>query len=178
MIFHETTVAGAYVIEPEPHRDDRGYFARVFCREEFGGRGLETSVSQCNLSLNNRRGILRGLHFQENPHGEVKLVRCVSGAIFDVVLDLRPSSPTYLHHQGVVLSPENLKALYIPLGCAHGFQALENDSTVLYQMSHPYVPGAGRGVRWNDPAFAIEWPLPDPVMADRDASYPDYLPRG
>lgn len=175
MIFVPTQVEGAFRIEPEAHEDDRGSFARVFCRREFEEHGLEPFVAQSSLSFNRRRGTLRGMHYQAAPHEEVKVVRCVRGAIHDVVLDLRPDSPTYLRHDHAVLSADNRVALYIPAGCAHGFQTLEDGSEVLYQMNEFYAPGHGRGVRWDDPAFGIEWPIEDPVMHPRDASYPDYV---
>jgi dTDP-4-dehydrorhamnose 3,5-epimerase len=175
MIFRPTPVAGAYVIEPQPHVDERGSFARVWCQHELEAQGLSTRIAQCNVSSNRSRGILRGLHYQAAPHEEVKLVRCTAGAIYDVALDLRPDSPTYLRHAAVELSAENHLTLYIPQGCAHGFQTLQDDSEVFYQMSEFYAPGHGRGVRWNDPAFGIAWPIADPIMIDRDRDYPDYV---
>lgn len=175
MIFTPTAVAGAFLIEPESHADERGSFTRVYCQREFESNGLDSSVAQSSLSFNRRRGTLRGLHYQVAPSEEVKVVRCVRGSIFDVVLDLRPDSPSFLEHYGVVLSAENRQALYIPMGCAHGFQALEDASEILYQMSEFYAPEHGRGVRWNDPAFGIEWPIDDPILLERDASYPDYV---
>jgi dTDP-4-dehydrorhamnose 3,5-epimerase len=174
MIFRDTPVEGVYIVEVEPYIGPRGVFARTFCQEEFEAQGLDPRVSQCNLSHNPYRGTLRGLHYQSEPHGEVKLVRCVTGAIFDVAVDLRPGSPTYLRHAAIVLSAENRRALYIPKGCAHGFQTLEDDSGVLYQMSDPYAPDHRSGVRWDDPAFGIDWPISNPFMIDRDANYPDY----
>jgi len=177
MIFVPTAVEGAYRIEPEMHRDHRGSFTRVFCRREFEEQGLEPFVAQASLSFNARRGTHRGMLYQAAPAEEVKVMRCVRGAIHDVVLDLRPESPTYLRHDAVVLSAENHLALYIPAGCAHGFQTLEDDTEVLYQMSEFYTPELGRGVRWDDPAFGIEWPLPEEaILLERDASYPDYVP--
>ena len=174
MIFREVAVEGARVVEPQRHDDPRGFFARTWCRREFAEQGLETRLEQCNTSWNLRKGTLRGMHFQADPFGEAKLVRCTRGAMLDVVLDLRPSSPTYLRHAAVTLTWENRLALYIPEGCAHGFQALEDGTEVFYQMSAAYEPGAGRGVRWDDPAFGIEWPLHPPILSERDASWPDY----
>ena len=179
MILTETSIAGAYVIEPEPAGDERGLFARTFDAEEFASRGLDGRVSQCNTSFNPRAGTLRGLHYQAAPHGEAKLVRCTRGAIYDVAVDLRAGSPSYMRWFAAELSAENRRAFFIPDGCAHGFQTLAPDSEVLYQMSTPYVPGSGRGVRWDDPAFAVQWPDPPPggrTMSERDASYPDLAP--
>jgi dTDP-4-dehydrorhamnose 3,5-epimerase len=179
VIFTDTPISGAYLIEPEPSADERGLFARTFCAEEFAGRGLDARVSQCNTSANRRAGTLRGLHYQADPHGEAKLVRCTRGAIFDVAVDLRSSSGTYLRWAAAELTADNRQAFFIPAGCAHGFQTLADDSEVLYQMSTPYVPGSGRGVRWNDPAFGIAWPGPPPAgrtMSERDRGYPDLTP--
>ena len=179
MRFTETPVAGALVVEPEPIEDERGFFARTFSVEEFAARGLDTRVDQCSVSFNARAGTLRGMHYQEAPHGETKLVRCTRGGIYDVALDLRPGSPTYLRWAGVELSADDGRALYIPEGCAHGFQSLADGTEVLYQISTPYVPSAARGVRWDDPAFGIDWP-PAPAggrtMSERDAEYPDFEP--
>ena len=173
MIFTETAIPGAFVVRPEAHRDERGSFARIFCEEAFRAHGLAGHLSQCNLSHNRARGTLRGLHYQADPHGEDKLVRCISGAIFDVCVDLRADSPTRLRHVAVELTAENQLALYVPRGCAHGFQALADHATVLYMMSAPYVPDAARGVLWNDPALGIRWPLDPGVMSDRDRNLPD-----
>jgi dTDP-4-dehydrorhamnose 3,5-epimerase len=174
--FTETPLPGAWTIELEELEDERGWFARTFDAEEFRKRGLNPDVVQCNASFNRRAGTLRGMHYQAAPHGESKLVRCVRGAIFDVAIDLRPDSPAYRNWHGVELSAENRLAFYIPAGLAHGFQTLEDNSEVLYQMGDPYVPEAGRGVRWDDLAFAIEWPVleGERTISVRDASYPDY----
>ena len=177
MIFLTTPIDGAWVVTPEPIEDQRGLFARTFCTEEFAARGLDTRVAQCNTSFNDRAGTLRGLHYQAEPDGEAKLVRCTQGAIYDVAVDLRPGSPTFRKWFGVELSAANRHAFFIPEGCAHGFQTLQDASEVLYQMSTPYVPGAGRGVRWDDPGFGISWPEPPAggrTMAERDAGYPDF----
>jgi dTDP-4-dehydrorhamnose 3,5-epimerase len=176
MRFHETPLPGVWLIEPERLGDERGWFARTFDREQFRERGMNPEVVQCNASFNARRDTLRGMHYQAEPHGESKLVRCVRGAIFDVAADLRRHSPTYRGWHGVQLSAENGHALYIPAGLAHGFQTLAEDCEVLYQMGYPYVPEAARGVRFDDPAFAIEWPAPRGarIVSERDASYPDF----
>jgi dTDP-4-dehydrorhamnose 3,5-epimerase len=177
MIFHEAPIPGVWLIEPERFNDERGWFVRTFDREEFRTRGLDHEVVQCNASYNAKRDTLRGMHYQAEPHGESKLVRCVSGAIFDVALDLRRDSPTYLAWHGVELSAENGHALYIPAGLAHGFQTLLDNSNVLYQMGQPYVPEAARGVRFDDPAFAIAWPESrDRIVSERDAGYADFAP--
>jgi dTDP-4-dehydrorhamnose 3,5-epimerase len=176
MIFRRLAVPDARVIELEPHRDERGFFARTWCRREFREEGLETTVAQCSLSYNRRRGTLRGMHFQAPPHGEVKIVRCVRGAIHDVIIDLRPGSPTFTRHVAVELTADNRHALYVPKGFAHGFQTLEDDTEVLYRMSEFYAPDHARGVRFDDPAFAIEWPVSAPIVKERDRSWPDFDP--
>jgi dTDP-4-dehydrorhamnose 3,5-epimerase len=173
MKFGATTLSGVMLIDLEKRGDDRGYFARTFCAEEFARHGLVTTFVQVNHSHSARRGTLRGLHFQRAPHGEDKLIRVVRGAIHDVVLDLRPSSPSYGRAEGFHLSAENGRMVYVPAGCAHGFQTLEDDTDAIYQVSHPYTPAAEGGVRWNDPAFAIDWPLPVAVITEKDASWPD-----
>jgi dTDP-4-dehydrorhamnose 3,5-epimerase len=178
MRFLQTPLPGAWIIELEQIEDERGSFARSFDAQEFAARGLNPAVAQCNISLNARRDTLRGMHYQAEPHGESKLVRCVRGAIFDVAVDLRPGSPTLCCWHGIELSAENRLAYYIPAGLAHGFQTLTDDTEVLYQMGNAYVPAAGRGVRFDDPAFAIEWPAPhgERVLSERDRSYPDFRP--
>jgi dTDP-4-dehydrorhamnose 3,5-epimerase len=176
MRFCETKVAGAWLIEPEPVADERGFFARVFCREEFAEHGLNPDLAQGNVSYNHARGTLRGMHYQAAPHQEAKLVRCTRGAIWDVALDLRPGSPTYLAWAGYELSDANRSMLYVPEGCAHGFLTLTDGAEVTYQMSAPYAPAAARGVRWDDPAFGIDWPGEVVVINQRDASYPDTEP--
>jgi dTDP-4-dehydrorhamnose 3,5-epimerase len=174
VIFSEASVDGALIVDVERHDDERGYFARTWCAQEFADNGLNPGLSQASVSFSRRRGTLRGLHYQAPPHAEDKLVRCPRGAIYDVVLDLRPGSPTYLRHFGLALDEETHRALYVPKGCAHGFQTLTEDTLVFYQMSEPHAPESARGVRWDDPAFGIEWPLPDPILKERDATYPDY----
>jgi dTDP-4-dehydrorhamnose 3,5-epimerase len=176
MRFTETKVAGAFLIEPEPIADERGFFARTWCREEFAGHGLTGELAQANISYNHRRGTLRGLHYQAAPHAEAKLVRVTRGAIWDLALDLRRDSPTYLAWFGAELTDENRQMLYVPEGCAHGFLTLTDDAEVAYQMSAPYAPEAARGVRFDDPAFAIEWPGEVVVINERDRTYPDFAP--
>jgi dTDP-4-dehydrorhamnose 3,5-epimerase len=174
MKFVSTPLAGAYVIELEPAFDERGFFARTWCRDEFATHGLNPSLSQCSLSWNKRKGTLRGMHFQDAPYQEAKLVRCSSGSIYDVILDLRPESATFKQWFAVELSAVNHKTLYVPEGFAHGFQALEDSSAVFYQISEAYRPEYARGVRWNDPNFQIRWPIPQPILSPRDAAFPDY----
>ena len=169
MRFQDTPLAGAYVIEPEPIEDDRGAFMRTFCREEFEAHGLIGVFVQCNVSYNTRKATLRGLHFQKPPHEEGKLVRCTAGAVFDVIVDIRPESQTYCRWFGVELTRDNRHALYIPPGFAHGFQTLADHSEIFYQMTEFHHPESGVGLRWNDPAFGIEWPLPNPIISRRDA---------
>lgn len=174
MQFTPLSISGAYLVDLEFKEDDRGSFARTWCQEEFAALGLAERFVQCSLSRNLRRGTLRGMHYQAEPHAEAKLVRCVRGAIYDVVLDLRRDSPTFCQWAAVELTDINYRALYLPRGCAHGFQTLEDDSEIFYQISDFYAPEAARGVRWNDPRFAIDWPLAAPVMSDRDRNYPDF----
>jgi dTDP-4-dehydrorhamnose 3,5-epimerase len=176
MKFHETPLPGVWLIEPERIGDGRGWFARTFDRDEFQARGLNPDVAQCNASHNARRDTLRGMHYQVEPHGESKLVRCTRGAIFDVAVDLRRDSIGFRAWHGVELSAENGHALYIPAGLAHGFQTLVDDCEVIYQMGHGYVPDAARGVRFDDPAFGIAWPAPhgQRIVSERDAGYPGY----
>lgn len=174
MRFTETPLAGAFVIELELLRDDRGFFARTFDVEEFRRHGLEPAVVQCNTSFNERAGTLRGLHYQADPDGECKLVRCTGGAIYDVIVDLRQDSETYCRWFAVELSADKARQLYVPRGMAHGFQTLVDDSEVAYQMSHVHVPEQARGVRWDDPAFGIEWPEAERTISDRDGTYPDF----
>jgi dTDP-4-dehydrorhamnose 3,5-epimerase len=161
-------------MDPEPREDERGFFARTWCERECGERGMNLHVAQCNVSFNKKVGTLRGLHYQAAPFEEAKLVRCTHGSIYDVIVDLRPASPTFKRHLAVVLSAGNRRALYVPEGCAHGFQTLEDDTEVFYQMSAPYSADHARGVRWDDPAFGIEWPAAERNMADRDRAYPDF----
>jgi dTDP-4-dehydrorhamnose 3,5-epimerase len=173
MFFIETQVAGAFVVEPERIGDTRGFFARTWCRREFEEQGLNPALVQCSISFNRRKGTLRGMHYQAPPHEETKLVRCTAGAIYDVAIDLRAASPTFGAHTAVVLGAGNRRGLYVPEGCAHGFLTLEDDTEVAYQMSEFYAPESSRGVRWDDPAFGIDWPGEVHEIAERDRTYPD-----
>jgi dTDP-4-dehydrorhamnose 3,5-epimerase len=175
MIFTETALKGAYVIEVEKLEDERGFFARSWCAHEFEEHGLNPQLAQCNISYNHKKGTLRGMHYQRMPYEEVKLVRCTRGAIYDVIIDLRPQSPTYKHWASVELTMDNHKMLYVPEGFAHGFQTLEESSEVFYQMSEFYAPGHANGIRWNDPAFRVRWPIEVQVISARDQQYPDYV---
>ena len=177
MIFAETTLPGAYMVELEKRADERGFFARSWCEKEFREHNLNPRTVQCNISFNKRKGTLRGMHYQVAPAAEAKLVRCTQGAIYDVIIDLRPESETFKRHLGVMLTAESHKILYVPEGFAHGFQALEDNSKVFYQISEYYAPQYARGVRWNDPAFGIDWPIVEPIMVDRDRNYPDFVAR-
>jgi len=174
MRFQPLSVEGAFVVELEPINDERGFFARSWAAPDFESRGLDPDLLQISLSYNARAGTIRGMHYQISPHEETKVVRCTSGAIFDVVLDLRPDSPTFKRNAGVDLTARNRKSIYIPKGCAHGFQTLEDESEVLYQISTEYAPDAARGVRWNDPAFGIAWPLAPTRISQRDQAFPDF----
>jgi dTDP-4-dehydrorhamnose 3,5-epimerase len=176
--FRQTSLPGVVEIDLVPHEDERGFFARSYCWREFQAHGLNPSVVQCNVSYNRRRGTLRGMHYQEVPSQEAKLIRCVRGALWDVVVDIRTESPNFRCWTAVELKAEPgkpSKALYVPEGFAHGFMTLEDDTEVFYQMSEYYAPHASRGFRWNDPAFRIDWPEPVRVISERDASYPDFV---
>jgi dTDP-4-dehydrorhamnose 3,5-epimerase len=175
MIFFETGLTGAFIIEIERLEDKRGFFARSWCQREFEAHGLNPRLVQCNISHNMKQGTLRGMHFQVAPYAEAKLIRCTRGAIHDVIIDLRSESPTFKQHFGMELTSEARNALYVPEGFAHGFLTLADDTEVFYQMSEFYAPGYGRGVRWNDPAFGIQWPAPVTLISERDASYPDFV---
>ncbi len=174
MIFTETFLKGAYVIELDRREDERGFFARSFCEKEFAEHGLETRVAQCNVSFNRRKGTLRGMHYQVEPFAEAKLVRCTMGGIYDAIVDLRRGSPTFKKSFGVELTALNRRMLYIPRDFAHGFQTLADDSEVFYQMSQVYSAEHARGVRWNDPAFGINWPADERIINERDKNYPDF----
>lgn len=171
MIFQPTSLPGAYVVEVERLDDERGFFARTFCAAEFAAHGIDFEVQQSSISHNAKRATLRGMHFQSAPHEERKLVRCTAGAAFDVIVDVRPQSATYLQWFSVELSAANRRALYIPAGCAHGFLSLADDTEMAYSISIPFVAGAGRGLRWNDPKLGIGWPLRPAVISARDAEY-------
>lgn len=174
MIFKETDLKGVYIIEVEAIKDERGFFARSFCRKEFEQYSLYPNIVQCNISYNKKKGTLRGMHYQVKPHEEAKIVSCVRGSIYDVIIDLRPDSSTYYQWFTVELSTENYKMLYIPEGFAHGFQTLEDNTVVFYQMSEFYHPECSMGVRWDDPAFNIEWPDDERIIAFKDFQYPDF----
>ena len=174
MKFSPTALVGAYVIDIEPVADERGFFVRSWCREEFARRGLNPDLAQCSISFNKKRGTLRGMHYQAKPHEETKVVRCTRGAIYDVILDLRPESSTFRKWIAVELSADNRRMLYVPPGFAHGFQSLVDDTEVFYQISTFYHPESARGARWNDPAFGIEWPVMERVISDKDRQYPDF----
>lgn len=174
MIFAGTVLKDAMLVDIEKHEDERGFFARSWCRREFEARGLSSNLAQCNISFNPHGGTLRGMHFQVKPHEEAKLVRCTRGSLFDAIVDLRPDSPTYKKHLGVVLTADNRRMLYVPEGFAHGFLTLEDATEVFYQISEYYAPASQRGVRWNDPAFAIVWPAEAKLISERDRSYPDF----
>jgi dTDP-4-dehydrorhamnose 3,5-epimerase len=177
LIFEETSVRGAYLVGPERHKDDRGFFARTWCQKEFAEHGLNPRLVQCSISFNARKGTLRGMHYQEAPHEEAKLVRCTMGAICDIIVDLRPGSATFGKHFAATLSAENRMALYIPEGFAHGFITLADDSEIYYQMSEFYAPESARGFRWNDPYFGVRLPLEVAVISERDRTFPDFRPQ-
>lgn len=177
MEFIETALPGVWVIEPERLEDERGFFARTFDSDAFAARGLASNFPHCSISFNRRAGTLRGMHLQAPPHAEVKVVRCTSGAVFDVVLDMRPGSPTFRRWVAVELTAQNRRMIYVPEGLAHGYQTLSGDAELFYQISAVHAPSSARGFRWDDPAFAIRWPEVDRrVIAERDRSYPDFRP--
>jgi dTDP-4-dehydrorhamnose 3,5-epimerase len=175
MIFEPTSLEGAFLVRPQPHQDERGLFCRTFCSVEFDAHGLPRSFVQCNVSWNRLRGTLRGMHFQRKPGEEGKLVRCTMGAVCDVIVDLREDSATYCRWAAFELTASNRTALYIPPGFAHGFQTLKDETELFYQMTEFYVPELASGVRWNDPAFGISWPLPVSSIAERDRSYSNFI---
>lgn len=172
MIFHETKLKGAFIVELDCKDDDRGFFARAFCQKEFEQHGIPPRFVQANMSFNHRKGTLRGMHYQVSPASEPKFIRCIRGAIWDVIVDMRPDSPTYLEHIGVELSADNRKAIYVPDMFAHGNQALTDGAELLYLVGEFYTPGCERGVRYDDPAIGIEWPLPVSVISEKDAAWP------
>lgn len=174
MIFTETRLKGSYIIEPEKREDERGFFARSWCQREFEQHGLVPCVVQANISYNRKQGTLRGMHYQMAPHAETKLVRCTRGALYDVIVDVRPDSPTYKQWIGVELTADNYKMLYVPEGFAHGFVTLADETEATYQVTQFYTPGAERGLRYNDPTFAIEWPVEVAVISGKDASWQDF----
>jgi dTDP-4-dehydrorhamnose 3,5-epimerase len=172
--YERTSLEGAWIVELEPRADERGFFARTFCEREFRERGIDHHFPQCNLSRNRRAGTLRGMHYEAAPTRESKLVRCSSGAVYDVIVDLRPESPTYRRWTAVELDAESGRALFIPAGFAHGFLTRVDDTDVFYHMGDLYAPERARGFRWDDPAFGIHWPEAPRVISDRDATYPDF----
>lgn len=174
MEFTAGPVTGAFLVDLEERSDERGFFARGFATDEFKARGLDPAVVQANISFNHRRGTLRGMHWQEPPHAETKLIRCTRGAVFDVVVDIRADSPSYLRWMAAELTADNRRAMYAPRGVAHGYLTLTDDAEVHYQVSHPFTPEADRGARWDDPAFAIEWPFPPVLVSARDAGHPPF----
>ena len=174
MIFTATALPEVYLIDIEPIEDQRGFFARTWCQEEFRDYGLDANLTQCNIAFNTHKGTLRGMHFQKDPHAEVKIVRCSRGSAYDVLVDLRSQSPTYKQWLAIEISMFNRRSIYIPQGVAHGYLTLENDTELHYQMSSAYVPEASSGIRWDDPVFAIDWPFTPCVISDKDNSYPDY----
>jgi len=174
MKFLSTGLEGVFEIHVEPNCDERGFLARTWCEAEFQNNKLNPKIVQCSVSFNTRRGTLRGVHYQDSPHQEAKLVRCIRGAIFDVAVDLRPHSPTFKRWKAALLTAENRNMLYVPEGCGHGFLTMEDDTEVFYQISEFYAPECSRGVRWNDPAFEIAWPDEVRVISERDRTYPDF----
>ena len=178
VIFKETELPGLYLIEPQRLEDERGFFARAWCEKEFNEHDLKMAIVQCNVSFNKKKGTLRGMHYQTHPYAEVKLIRCTRGSIYDVIVDLRPDSPTFKRYISVILSADNHKSLYVPKGFAHGFQTLEDQTEVFYQMSEFYTPTAAGGFRWNDPMFQITWPHDTRTISSKDLSYPDFQPPG
>lgn len=172
MLFEQTPLKDAWVIRFDPHEDERGFFARAFCKNEFDERGIESKVVQCNSSFNKVAGTLRGMHFQRKPAQETKLVRCLRGALYDVIVDFRPESPTYLQHFGIELTPDNVSMLFVPRGFAHGFLTLEDHTEAFYMVSEFYTPGVEGGLRYNDPALGIKWPRSIESISEKDAHWP------
>jgi len=170
VIFIETKLAGVFIIEPEPFEDERGFFALIWSQREFAARGLNPQLLECDISFNKKKGTLRGMHYQSEPYAQAKLVRCTRGVIYDVALDLRPASPTRKQWLSVELTADNRRMLYIPEGLAHGYQTLADSTEISYQMSEVYSPASGQTVRWNDPAFGIEWPLEVSTISEKDAN--------
>ena len=171
MKFIEAYLSGSYTIKLDKIEDERGFFARSWCKKEFEKYGLNSEIVQCNISFNKKRGTIRGMHYQESPFAEVKMVRCIKGSIYDVIIDLRKDSATYLKWSSTVLSGENYKMIYVPQGFAHGFQSLEDNTEVFYQMTEFYHPESAKGVRWDDPLLNIKWPIQDPIISERDEKF-------
>jgi dTDP-4-dehydrorhamnose 3,5-epimerase len=176
MKFNKISLTGAFLIEMEPIVDNRGFFARTWCADEFKLNGLNPKLAQCSVSFNVRKGTLRGMHYQDVPFMEAKLVRCSSGGIYDVIVDLRPKSPTFGKWFAAELTSENRKMIYVPEGFAHGFQTIADNTEVIYQISETYHPESARGIRWNDPRFGIKWPIENPLLSERDAAFPEFTP--
>ena len=176
MKLNKISLTGAFLIEMEPIVDNRGFFARTWCADEFKLNGLNPKLAQCSISFNARKGTLRGMHYQDVPFMEAKLVRCSSGGIYDVIVDLRPKSPTFCKWFAAELTSENRKMIYVPEGFAHGFQTIADNSEVIYQISESYHPESARGIRWNDPRFGIKWPIENPLLSERDAAFPEFTP--
>ncbi len=176
MIFTETSLSGAFIVDLEKSEDERGFFARSFCSDEFRAHGLKTEIAQSNVSFNRKQGTLRGMHLQIAPRAEAKLVCCTRGAVHDVIVDLRPEAPTYCKWVAVRMTEDDGRALYVPEGVAHGFQTLMDNSEVFYQMFVAYAPEWQRGVRWDDPVFGITWPVSNPIISEKDRAYQDYVP--
>lgn len=174
MKFNQTPLSGAYLIEIEPHEDERGYFARTWCREEFLKHQLNTTIAQCSISYNRKKGTLRGVHYQVKPFEEAKVVACINGAIYDLIVDLRPASETFQRWFAVELSAEKKNMLYVPEGFAHGFQTLEDDCEIFYQISEEHQPEYARGIRFDDPAFGFQWPIGERLISERDRTFPDF----
>lgn len=174
MQFNPTNISDVYLIEIEPHADERGFFARTWCKHELEKLNLDTDIHQCNLSLTKSKGTIRGLHYQIKPHDEVKIVRCIRGAVFDVIIDLRPQSPSYLQQFTIMLCEDKYRSIYIPKGCAHGFQTTADNTEMIYHASKSFDEAAERGIRWNDPAFNIDWPLPISHISSKDNNYPNW----
>lgn len=174
MIFTETNIRGVYIIESELLVDERGFFARSFCKEEFQKHGLETEIRQCNISYNKKKGTLRGMHYQVSPFEEAKIVSCTQGSIYDVIVDVRRDSPTYLSWQAEKLSPDSYRSIFVPKGCAHGFQTLEDNCTVYYQMGEYYHPECAKGIRWNDPSIGMVWPVNTMIISEKDKNYRNF----
>lgn len=176
MIFQELGLNGVYLVEPQLLRDERGFFARTYCEREFLEHNLNCKWAQCNVSFNKKRGTLRGMHYQVSPREEIKLIRCTRGAVYDVVIDIRPDSLTFCQWLAVELSEDNTKMLYVPQGFAHGFQTLKDDTELFYQMSQFFAPEYARGIRWDDELFKISWPVKEKIISDNDRKYQDYKP--
>ena len=178
MIFEPATIAGSFVVSMQAYEDERGWFARAWCEEEFRAHGITARPVQTNASFSAHRGTIRGLHWQEETHPEAKFLRCIAGAVYDVAVDVRPDSPSFGAWQGIELVAGDRRQVYVPEGCAHGYQALVDGCEVSYNVSHAYAPQAERGLRWNDPAFSISWPVSDVIVSDKDAAWPDFEREG